>query len=172
MIAGDDAIVQIHDIFQLRTHVLVFIVAGRLEGAVGQYQVTFLAQRLEGIDQFRIVELVQRSENLAAIILNILKQRQKLRTQQAAQRDPQLIAGVPMISAIFGFLPSLASARDPHCADTIPLLKYAATFGVAWPVIVIGGVNALASAGESLMWSLSGPTTGTTEYCTSSPGDT
>lgn len=126
VIARAQAIMQIDDRAQLRSHRLVLVIGRRPEGAIGQYQVTFLAERLERGDQFGIVKFVQRRLNFAAALLDIVEQRQNLRTQKCALFVAQRVVGrvvSAISSASFGFLPSAASARDIHCAATIPLLK-------------------------------------------------
>src|SRR5258708_24416924 len=92
MRAGDEAVVQIDDNAQLGAHVLVLIVGRRLEGAIGQYQMAFLAERREGGDQLRIVEFIQGGENLAAALLYVVQQRQNFWTPKSAELVPQRVA--------------------------------------------------------------------------------
>ena len=66
---------------QLRPHGFVFVVGRRLEGAVGENEMAFLAERLEPGEQLRIVELVERRINLAVVLLDVVEQRQQLRAQ-------------------------------------------------------------------------------------------
>jgi hypothetical protein len=93
MRASDEAVVHIYDCSQLRAHRLVFVIGRRLEGTIGQYQMTSLAERPEGVDQLRIVEFIQCGENLATVVLHVVKQCQYLRTQQSAQLVPQRVVG-------------------------------------------------------------------------------
>ena len=80
------------------------------------------------------------------------------------------LPGCETRSLILLFLGAAASSRATHWAATMPLLKNEETCGVDWPVMVMAGVSGLALLVSSESLSLLGPTTGTTEYCTVSPG--
>ena len=80
------------------------------------------------------------------------------------------LSGVATRSLILLPFGAASSARETHWAATMPLLKYEEMCGVFCPVIVSGGVRGLAVAGSGSSPSLLAPTTGTTEYWTTSPG--
>src|SRR6516164_3645830 len=87
----DQAVVQIDFAPELRTHLRILVITGRLESTVAEDEVAFLAERLEPWNQLRIVELVECGVNLAIVLLDAIEQFQQLWAQQAAQRIAQRV---------------------------------------------------------------------------------
>ena len=85
---------QVHLAAQLRPHVVVFVIGRRFEGAVGEDEMAFLPERYEPRDQFRIVQLVERGIDLAAVGFDVIEELQQLRAKQTAERIAQGVAGL------------------------------------------------------------------------------
>ena len=113
MAVPHQAVMQVNLAAQLRTHRAVFVRFLRIEGAVGEDEMAFLAERNEGRDQFRIVQFIERGVNLAAVLFDVGEQIEQLLAQETAQRIAQRVAALPDQSVELGALAD-ACERPRH----------------------------------------------------------
>src|ERR1700722_7171554 len=104
MAAPDQAVVQVDLAAQLLAYRAVFVRFLRIEGAVSEDEVAFLAERGQFGNQFRIIQLIKRGVNLAVVLFDVVEHVEQFLAQLNAQRIAQRVPGLRDQSVELGAL--------------------------------------------------------------------